>query len=420
MIGNIAIIASLLITTLLFGISKIQFAILQPTVWQMLAQITGLLGLTLLSWSFVLAIRHSILEKMFGGLDKVYRIHHLVGGAAFILLINHPLLLIINGLPSNMLKLYLVPGTMLDYTSGIVALYLMLLLIFLTLFVDLPYALWKQTHEWMGLVIALGGIHGLLITSDISRYLPLRIWILGLAIIAIVAYVYKRYLYYYVTPAKNFRLVECRRDGDVLIVSVAPVNANYEMKFTPGQYAFLTIEGQKAGRDEHPFSVVRQENGVVQFGVKAVGKFTLALAGLPVNTNLTIRGPYGRFGEVAERGNELVMIAGGIGITPFVPILKELKPEQKAILFHTSKGICSPYIAEVIKAYTTQNPNLEYIEHDSASGRLTARMIQEKAKMNNAKYMLCGPVPMMESITEQLVSLGVLRKRIIYEDFTFR
>ena len=167
MIGTLLIYFSLIVTTILFGVAKVEFASLSPSLWQMGAQLTGLLGLALLSWSFVLSIRHPILERLFGGLDRVYKIHHIVGGVAFLMVLNHPLLLIINSLPMNSLKLYLVPGTMIDYNAGIFALYLLLLLIVLTLFVDLPYYLWKQTHEWMGVVIMLGAVHGIL-TPQVS------------------------------------------------------------------------------------------------------------------------------------------------------------------------------------------------------------------------------------------------------------
>ncbi|MEI6690974.1 MAG: ferric reductase-like transmembrane domain-containing protein [bacterium] len=421
MIGTILIWLTILFTMTLFGVAKIQFFSLSPSIWQIFAQISGLMGLLLLSWSFVLSIRNLILEKMFGGLDKVYKIHHIVGGASFLFLINHPLFLIINSLPSNLLKLYLIPGTMLDYNSGILALYLMLLLLLLTLFVDLPYYLWKQTHEWMGMVIFLGGMHGLLISSDMSRFMPLRIWMLGFSLVAILSFLYKRYLYYFLLPNNNYRLIETRQDGDVIIISMSSTDPKKSLIFAPGQFAFLSVVGSKRDRDEHPFSVLLQDGDVVQFGIKAFGQFTSSLLRLPTNASLTLRGPFGRFGEAMGHTEELVFIAGGIGITPFISMAKSLQSNQKATLFHISKGTCSPYISEMLNLIVSHFPNFQFIEYDSRLGRITGNNIIEHTKYGDkAKYLICGPVPMMESLSDQLVSLGIAKNKIVYEDFNFK
>ena len=53
-------------------------------------QVAGLVGMAMLSIAFVLSSRARFLEDYFGGLDKMYRVHHRLGQTAFVLLLIHP------------------------------------------------------------------------------------------------------------------------------------------------------------------------------------------------------------------------------------------------------------------------------------------------------------------------------------------
>ncbi|MGZ8995220.1 MAG: ferric reductase-like transmembrane domain-containing protein, partial [Rhodospirillales bacterium] len=54
-------------------------------------QLAGLVGMAMLSIAFVLSSRARLLEDYFGGLDKMYRLHHRLGQTAFVLLLIHPI-----------------------------------------------------------------------------------------------------------------------------------------------------------------------------------------------------------------------------------------------------------------------------------------------------------------------------------------
>ena len=97
--GLLIIIVSYVVTALLYFWAKTTDP---ASDWMMLVvQLSGLLGMISLSWSFILSIRHRILEKYLGGLDYAYKLHHLVGGLSLILLLQHPLFLVVRALPIN-------------------------------------------------------------------------------------------------------------------------------------------------------------------------------------------------------------------------------------------------------------------------------------------------------------------------------
>lgn len=420
MIGNYSIILSVLLTIVLFLLAKLGTN--EPIrVFTFLAQITGLLGSVLISFNYVLATRIKLIEKAFDGLDKAYKIHNLLGNIAFILVVNHPLFLILNSLPFNTTKLYLVPTlTNLPYAFGILALYSLIILVILTIFVDLPYKIWKRTHEVMGLVIIFGSLHSLLITSDISVYPPLKFWILGLNVIAIIAFIYKRYIYYYIKPKSNYVITEVSQEKNYLLISLKATDTNKIINFKPGQFAFFSILQNQ--RDEHPFSILEQEGPHIKVGIKVLGAFTLELTQLKVGTEISVFGPFGTFAGNIDRASDMVWISGGIGITPFLSMIKSLKQDQKVTMIHTARIDESKIFTSLFEKYTSFFPNFKFVIHYSGlAGRLNSENLKKYTEFSSQTFVyICGPAEMMQDLSNNLPKNGVKQKRIIYEDFSLK
>src|SRR5258708_19421764 len=103
-----------------------------------LGQILGLIGAVMFSLNFVLSMRLKIFEDFFGGMNKVYVAHHILGGVAFLLLLFHPLALPLRFAPYSLreIAVYLLPGTDWSINFGIAALLLMMSLLIFTFFVN--------------------------------------------------------------------------------------------------------------------------------------------------------------------------------------------------------------------------------------------------------------------------------------------
>lgn len=418
--GNWLIISSIFVTLLLFLLSK--FETNGPIkLFTFLAQITGLVGSILISWNFFLSTRTNIIENLFGGLDKAYKVHNILGNIAFILVINHPIFLIINSLPFNTTKLYLIPTLAnLPYAFGILALYTLIILVYLTIFVDIPYKAWKKTHEVMGLVIIFGSLHSLMITSDVSAFLPLKIWILSFNVFALVAYFYKRYFYYFFRQRNNYVVTNIEHDKNYLLINLKSANSNKFMQFKAGQYAFFSLE--KDLRDEHPFSILEQDGPNLKLGTKVVGKFTIDLTQLKVGTEMIVTGPFGCFANNMHKADEMVWISGGIGITPFLSMIKNIKENQKVTMIHTGRTEESTLFIKLFKNYSYFFPNFKFVIHYSGTdGRLNSENIRKYVNLTSQTFVyLCGPKEMMDSFSQRLPKSGIKQKRIIYEDFSLK
>ena len=137
--------------------------------WTSLGQVSALIGLVMYSVNIVLS---SFVPQ--------WRKHHMIGGIAFILIMLHPLFLAAALVPSGAkyAMSYILPGDNWMINLGIISLLLTMILLFLTFLVILPYKYWKLTHKFLGLAFFLGVLHGFLVESNLTREMPLKIYML--------------------------------------------------------------------------------------------------------------------------------------------------------------------------------------------------------------------------------------------------
>lgn len=388
------------------------------------SQLFSLLGTVLLCYSFVLASRARFLEKIVGGLDKVIKLHHIVGGVSFVFLINHPILLAVEALPNfNLASKYLFLSNIFEYNVGVVALYIMILLLLLTLVIKLPYDLWLKTHDTFGIVLLFASLHIFFINSDVSRYLPLRIWMFSNLTIGMFFYVYKVFLYKWFGPKYEYSIEKINEVSNAIEIYLKPVNES--IKFKPGQFAFISFD-QSGLEETHPYSFSSSpDEQLLRFTIKIVGDYTLKLKELKIGSKAKIWGSYGQFYYNFFDKIDVVCIAGGIGITPFVSLAKyeENYPLLRKIdLFYCAQNEKLAIYHDFFINLQNKLANYKYFPiFNDEKPRLTAQeIVKLVGGFNNKLFYICGPSGMMHGLSADLQKIGVKSKDIIFEDFNFK
>ncbi len=423
--GNLVVVGMTVITGFLWLLTKTGYFAIGADPLRALSQILALVGATLLAINFILAARLKVVEDLFKGLDKVYHAHHWTGALATVFLINHPIWLVINAIPQYQLaKLYLLPSDSKAYTLGILALYSMLLLILITLYAKIKYDTWLKTHKLMGFPLLLASLHMLLITSDISRSPALRLWLFALTGCALAAYFYKAFLYKSYGPQGLYRVANVQSQGPYTLLKLRPVGER--MKFRAGQFAFLSTGNQTIGTEPHPYSFASNPgDNIVQFAIKNLGDYTKNMRKSQAGDEITLQGPYGRFGDAfLNSDRNAIWIGGGVGITPFLSLMHKIKPKQQVEWFYSVNKPEEALFEKIIQEALQDKPNLRYRLHVAQKdGYLTAHKIREKLGGTidvAAMIMLCGPPAMMAAMKAQLLEIGIAPSNIIYEDFSLR
>lgn len=152
-----------------------------------------------------------------------------------------------------------------------------------------------------------------------------------------------------------------------------------------------------------------------------------------INESLLISEPSGRF-QLQDFGNELkVFIAGGSGITPIFSMIKTLlfDSSNKVLLLYANKSFNSTIFRRKISELQEQFQDrfkaihfLDELPEASQSFNIEQGRIDKEALLNilsdiqmvDSVY-LCGPIPMMESLTGYLYEMGIGREKIFSENF---
>ncbi len=438
---GLKIVAATVFLTLAIWIgSKIYFQDVFEMTWpKYIAKAASLSAVILMCWSVILSARFRFVENWFGGLDRVYQAHKKIGKTAFLLILIHPIFLAVNKLPSielfirNFWFLSIENSTYnLGHNVGILAISLMTILIALSVYIKIPYHIWKKSHELFGLVLVLAIFHVLIVNQDVATYPLLSFWIYGVFIFTIYSLIYIQILYKFFGPRFNYRISDIEVVDKSLELTMTPENKI--MDYHPGQFAYISFCNKKISREAHPYSISYspQKDGQVKFGIKQLGDYTETLVDLEIGNRAILYGPYGKFGDKFVNSNkDCVFVGGGIGITPFLGMWdyklanSDFKPAVD-VFYVVGESLEGSFDNDMQKI-AIKNKYENNVTHSDCSyelyesnknGYITADYIIGKTGNSKDKlFFMCGPRVMCDGLINDLKKHGVRNSQIIMEDF---
>lgn len=208
------------------------------------------------------------------------------------------------------------------------------------------------------------------------------------------------------------------------------------MHFKAGQYIMieLDIEPEDPRGNDRQFSISSSptEKGYIEITTKlSESPFKKRLAELKKVEEVRIKGPMGSFGFQKDTERPAVMIAGGIGITPFISMMKYLtinsSPAQITLLYSnkTPEEIAFRKDLEQLEKsnknlcviHTITRPGESKQQWTGKTGRIDAGFIGENADIEKSIFYICGPPAMVDSMINILKSLEISDDRIHVERF---
>jgi predicted ferric reductase len=215
-----------------------------------------------------------------------------------------------------------------------------------------------------------------------------------------------------------------------------------KMNYLAGQFAWLKI-ASSSPLPENPFSIASCSNknsSDISFLIKDVGDFTRQISQLQIGQKVFIDGPYGNFGAEAFSNDQdqLVMIAGGVGITPMISILRQMERDRDTSLMN--QEILLIYGNRVIEQAINlkEMVNLESFKHleviqlvseptsnwQGPIGVLDTTTLEKILSAHHinpktAQFLICGPAEMIDSVETSLDQFGAPLAHIASEKFQY-
>lgn len=401
----------------------------------------ALVGFMILGLQAVLAARIKWIERPFG-FDIVIRYHKYMAMFAAVLILSHPLLLVLGGAGLALLTTLTIPWYL---WAGKVA----LVLLVITVVISLPqsplhftFERWRALHDVLfPVIIILAFLHSWFIGMDFQsgplRWLLQGFWV-GVLALALSIFVYHRFLRPLLLGLHRYRVIGVRQETEnVWTVTLAPPHGERRYAYLPGQFQFITFHrGRGLPEEEHHWTISSSptEADTVSSTIKELGDFTATIGQTKPGDTATVHAPFGRFSYVLHPDErDFVFIAGGIGITPLMGMLRHMRDTKAAIpvlLLYANKDegeIC--FKKELATIEKERFPKLKVVHVLSSpakgwkgeTGRIDReRIVQYCGKAIEKKaFYICGPPGLLEATIATLRALGVPDGRMHIEIFSF-
>ena len=394
----------------------------------------GFFAYPLVAMQFALVSRLQTSSRPFGT-DALVQFHQYMGALGLVLVLAHPLLLNLQGLP---LQAWLPFGGTTVSRSGSIATLAMLLLVLTTVFrraVRLSYEWWQVLHLVLAITTAVAMVVHVLAADGYTRATPLRYLVLLYAGVFGSTTVHYRLLRPMRMGRRPWEVVANRDEGgETRTLTVRPVG-HHGFTFEPGQFAWLVTGGTPWSTQQHPLSIAssaeRGGDGTMDFSVRALGDWSARVVpGLAPGTRVWIDGPFGAFSTDRKPGQGFVFVAGGIGIAPVRSMLTTMRDRgdrRHAILFYAAPDASRlVYRTELEDLRPDLNLDVVFVverpgKHAAAvePGRISLELLRRRLppQFRRYGYFLCGPAPMMDDVAGMLTRLGVARASIDTEQF---
>ncbi|AOI87389.1 NO-inducible flavohemoprotein [Burkholderia pseudomultivorans] len=245
------------------------------------------------------------------------------------------------------------------------------------------------------------------------------------------------------TGWRTFIVREKRPESSVITSFIlAPADGQPVANFEPGQYISVAVDVPDLGLQQirqyslsdmpngHTYRIsVKRESG----GAYPPGYVSCLLHDhVNVGDEIKVAAPYGSFHIDVDAKTPIVLISGGVGLTPMISMLKRAiqDPQRQVVFVHGARNsgvhAMRDRLRETANTYANfslvvfyDDPlpqDIEGTDYD-LKGLVDVNAIKGAILLPDADYYICGPVPFMRMQHDALKNLGIHESRIHYEVF---
>lgn len=399
-----------------------------------LGQITALIGTYLALAQIVLMARVPWIDHVVGS-DRLMAWHRRLGRGTVTLITAHVVFTTVGWSMSSgagVVEEFLSMNRTWDLLIATVALMLFIGVALTSLVAvrrRLAYETWYGLHLYAYLAIALASVHEVTLGTDLADDpVALTFWI-GLYAATFGLLIWYRVL----TP---IRVSLRHRLRVASVVQEAPGVASiyltgqrlHDLPVRAGQFFHVRFLRGGGWWRPHPFSISAAPNGqYLRLTIKDLGDDTHRMLTMPLGTPVAVEGPYGAFTSAVVTRPRVVMLAGGVGITPLRAILEDLPPgpgrttllyregEPSEVIFGRELSDIAARTGADVRILAGHRGSCE-MPFDPLSPEQLTRLVPDIA---GADILICGSRSFTECVLHSLDRLDVPSRQIHAERFGY-
>jgi 3-phenylpropionate/trans-cinnamate dioxygenase ferredoxin reductase subunit len=406
--------------------------------WNHLSILTGLLALSALVCAAVLPSRLRSLNRALG-IESVIDVHRFLGLVTAALVFAH-LACVVAENPANvaLLNFETAPKRAQAATGATAALAALAGLAVLRGRTRLSYELWRWLHVVLAvIVLVLSALHVWWLDHLVAE--PALGTLFGLLAALVVGIFGYRWAWRPMFDASTEFLVrEVRQENATVSTLVLEPRRRRHTPpttwaFAPGQFAWIRLE-RSVTAEEHPFTIASSAHlDTTEFTIRHAGDFTRALRHLPPGSPVWVDGPHGAFTNDVGTGAGFVMIAGGVGVTPMMSMLRTaadrcdprpyrlvvVASSPEDLLFRDELADLRRHL-DLVVTEVLRRPHDGWYGHTGEIGvGLLSMVLAGAAHPAEIDYFICGPSSLVTDALSVLDVLGAAPARVHTEQFDF-
>lgn len=244
---------------------------------------------------------------------------------------------------------------------------------------------------------------------------------------------------------RAFRVERKVQESDVITsFYLVPEDGKAIAAFEPGQYISIKLNipgedythirqyslSEAPGKPYYRISVKRED----EMDGRPAGKVSYYLhEQVKEGTTLLLSAPAGEFVLNRKDKRPVVLISGGVGLTPMVSMLNtlvETEPERQVTFIHAARNGLSHALRNEVEQLASKNPQISVYwcyeaptaedqesEAYHKAGFIDLPWLQGKIPSKDASFYFCGPLPFMKAVNSALSEWGVPGSDIHFEFF---
>jgi predicted ferric reductase len=404
------------------------------TIATAIGQLTALLGTYLALVQLVLMARSPWLDTAFG-LPRLAHWHRWVGFACLWLLVAHAVFTTVGYALVDRASITDEVATLLTQYPFVlmatVGLGLLILVGITSLRIALrrvSYETWYYLHLYAYLGIALGFAHQLVVGTDfIDDPIATVYWIGLYAVTAALLVVFRFGPPIVLAFRHRMRVANVVTEAPGVVSIYVTGRELDRLPVRAGQFFLWRFIAGDGWWRPHPFSLSSAPNGKwLRLTVKDRGDDTRWLQGITIGTRVLAEGPYGAFTAALRTRRRILLIAGGIGITPLRALIEDMAPPRGALtlIYRARQWEDVVFKTEIDHLMKNRGWTVHYVigrrdKREVPPEPLDARHLRALvADVAKRDIFVSGPDPMIDAVRESLRELRVPPRQVHFERFS--
>jgi len=390
----------------------------------------ALIGSYLSIVGILLIARFAGIERSIGH-DRLVKWHRLIAPYSLYFVFLHVLLVGVGYAGTDQVRVYWELWTMartypwmLPATLGFFLLILAGVTSYRVFRSRMKYETWYLIHLYTYLGVALSFMHQILTGQMFITHPLAKAYWIGLYVSVAGSILLFRILIPAVNSIRHqLKVARVVEEGPGIISIYISGRGIDDLKAAGGQFFSWRFINKSQWYQSHPYSLsAAPTNNQLRITVKALGDSSLDLKNLETGTRVFIEGPYGIFtSKRATQGRHIVLVGGGVGITPLRAIMDEFPSDtQVDVLYRVSNEADLVLRKELDEIADRIGAHVHYLVGSRSLHIMDPAYFHNLVpNFSDADIYMCGPESLVSAVRKAAKESGVPKDRLHEEAFAY-